>query len=180
VARVAGLLHLAHYAHEQSPWELPIDIETIASAILIGDYLIPHAKAAFAEMGVDPVIERARWILSWLERTGHKRFTLRDSFEGLKGRFKRVDVMAEPMELLENHIYIRQVPKTGRAGAGRPRSPEYEVNPSWNSQKSHNPQIALTRADFANSANSANTVHSSDEPPAGDSSVAEDFVEGVL
>src|ERR1035438_8437255 len=61
--RIAGLLHMADLAGADSPWTLPIPLATIERAISLAMYLIPHAKAAFAEMGADEIIEKAKAIL---------------------------------------------------------------------------------------------------------------------
>jgi hypothetical protein len=56
-ARIMGLLHMAEHAHEREPWQIPIQVRTAEQAIRIAKYLIPHARAAYAEMGSDPVVE---------------------------------------------------------------------------------------------------------------------------
>src|SRR5207253_1718546 len=71
---------------------------------------------------------------------GVARFTKRDLHQGLKGTFKRVDELDIPLTLLESHWFIRKQPGAEQAGPGRRRSPEYEVNPGWASQNSHNTQ----------------------------------------
>lgn len=67
VARVAGIYHALAYARTGRPEEYPIAAETVLCAIALAEYLIPHARAAFAEMGSDPEIELARRILEWLK-----------------------------------------------------------------------------------------------------------------
>jgi hypothetical protein len=130
VARIAGLLHVA--AHGAQARTLPIADPTIASAIAIGKYLIPHARAAFAEMGVDADVEAAKRILRWIERTSVAHFTRRDVFEGTKGHFKRVDVLAGPLKLLADHGYIRERATEDKPHQpGQKRSPRYDVNPLW-------------------------------------------------
>jgi hypothetical protein len=54
VVRIAGLLHMAQHLGEETPWTRPITVDTVARAILVGRYLIPHARAAYATMGADP------------------------------------------------------------------------------------------------------------------------------
>ena len=89
VIRIAGLLHLAASAAEALPWTMPVGDETMANAITIGEYLIPHACAAFGEMGADGSVEDARHLLDWIERMEQTTFTKRDAFEGTKSRFRR-------------------------------------------------------------------------------------------
>jgi hypothetical protein len=143
VARIAGLLHMASYVCEDAPWEVPISAETMECAIVIGRYLIPHARAAYAEMGTDPAFDDARHVLAWIKRNEQPVVTIRDIFEGTKGRFKRVAELEKPLDILIERKYLRQLSSEQRQGPGRPPSPAFEVNPSlW--------------ADSANIANYAN------------------------
>jgi hypothetical protein len=64
MARIAGLLHVAE--HQGSVSE-PISETTMASAIRIGRYFTEHALGAFDEMGADPAVEDARYVLGWIE-----------------------------------------------------------------------------------------------------------------
>jgi hypothetical protein len=133
VARIAGLLHLADRADEQAPSEAPIPVDTMERAIRIGRYLIPHARAAFDLMGLDPLVADARYVLTWIRRqaAGHVgcTFTKRDAFEGTKGRFKQVADLEFALALLQKHHSIRMLPAEPQPGRGRPPSPTYEVNP---------------------------------------------------
>ena len=45
--RIASILHLAENVHNLAQWPGRIAAETMANAITIGRYFIPHAKAAF-------------------------------------------------------------------------------------------------------------------------------------
>jgi hypothetical protein len=151
VARIAGVLHLSEHvansadsansAHGVAPWEVPISRETLCRAIRFGKYLIPHARAAYAMMGTDPKIERARLISNWIVRMGCELFSVRDAFNGLKGRFQRVSELESALPLLVEHAHIRLQPTTKPSSRGRPPSPIYEVNPAiLIPQYSHNPQ----------------------------------------
>src|SRR3989442_187310 len=64
VARIAALLHMVTHAGNPTPWETLLIVDTVRRAIQIGEYLIPHAHAAYAEMGADPEIEAARYTLA--------------------------------------------------------------------------------------------------------------------
>lgn len=143
VVRIAGLLHMAQHASAPAPWATPISSETMERAIQVGHYLIPHARAAFAEMGADPALNDAVHILSWIKRKELSTVTKREIFEGTKGRFKKVNELENPLRLLIEHGYIREPAPGERQGPGRSPSPTFEVNPYlW--------------ADSANIANSAN------------------------
>ena len=129
VARIAGLLHAADLAGVQPPWAVPIPAATVERAVAVGEYLIPHARAAFFEMGADPAIADAWYVLAWIGKHGGG-FTRRDCFEGTKGRFKQVEGLEPALGLLEKHGYIRRRPAPARPGRGRPPGPGYDVNPA--------------------------------------------------
>jgi replicative DNA helicase len=130
VARIVGLLHLADLAGHQAPWSVPVPSATMARAIAIGRYLIPHARAAFAEMGADPNQSDAKYLLEWIRRDGADGFTRRDAFEATKGHFRQVESMEPALELLQRHSYIRRRTSAARTGPGRPTGPAYNVNPA--------------------------------------------------
>ncbi len=74
-------------------------------AIAIGEYLIPHAKAAFFEMGADPAIDFARRILEWASSEQISVFTKREAFNALRGGIRKVNELDKPLEILANHGY---------------------------------------------------------------------------
>jgi hypothetical protein len=154
-ARIAGLLHVADHIDSPEPWAVPISGAVMGRAVQIARYLIPHAQAAFAEMGADPMVEDAKYVLAWVVRHGVQSFTERDLFEGTKGRFKRVEALRPVLGLLANHAFVRQRPAQGHLGPGRPPSPVYDVNPLAHSQYSHNSQNSALTDNSANCANSA-------------------------
>jgi replicative DNA helicase len=140
VGRIAGLLHVADHVESYAPWETPISQDCAERAIRVGEYLIPHALAAFGKMGADPELEGAKYLLGWIQRTGTRDFTKREAFQGTKGRFKRVRDLEPALAILEEHHYIRSRPRPERGGPGRPPSPTLEVNPALRSHNPHNPQ----------------------------------------
>ena len=122
VARIAGVLHCIEHvskeAGEKRPWDGAIDDQTVDRAVEIGGYLIFHARAAYAEMGNDPKVEEAKYVLRWIERKGVDAFSKRDAFEGTKGRFYRVTALEPALDLLVAHEYIRVMSILERSGAG--------------------------------------------------------------
>jgi replicative DNA helicase len=127
--RIAALLHLA--AHLRDGWARPINADTLAGAIRLAGYLTDHALAVFDLMGADPRIDDARWLLDWIQRTGHKQFTRRDAHHAAaRGRFRKATDLDPPLALLEEHGYLRRVDtdQTSPKG-GRPASPRFLVNP---------------------------------------------------
>jgi hypothetical protein len=131
IARLAGMLHAASAIDSgRTPWEHPIDGDTMHRTLQLTDYLIAHARAAFAEMNVDPLVEQAHYILGWLEKRENPVFTQRELFEGIKGdlRFKRVETLREPLGLLLELGWLRPR-KQEHTGRGRKPSAIFELNP---------------------------------------------------
>lgn len=174
VARIAALLHLAEHAHQvnSSQWPSEVSNQTVEQAIVIGKYLIPHAKAAYAEMGADSKIEDAKFIVRWLERDGRATVTKRDIFEGTKGRFKEVVALEPALQTLQDHDYLRLVEaplKTERKGpGGRKPSQHFKVNPSLSTglHNSHNSteefeqkQTALTLSGLSHNSHNSHNTH---------------------
>ena len=131
VVRIAGILHMAKFAHVPAPWEIDIEPDTVERAIQIGHYLIPHAKGAFALMEADPVASHAKRILRFLEQSRTDAFSKRDLHQKLRGSFNQATDLDPPLGLLVEHGYLRIKPEEQPAGPGRPASREYLVNPLW-------------------------------------------------
>lgn len=161
VARIAGLLHMAENVESSAPWETAIGLQTLERAIQIGEYLIPHAHAAFSQMGADPAIEGARLLLVWITRRGLPSLTKRDMFNGTRGRFRKSADLDPVLRLLIEHGYLRLVDPVERPGAGRKPSPVYQVNPDV---LPHNPHNTHNDDGEDDSADSAETAGPSKEP----------------
>lgn len=127
--RIAGLLHLA--AHVRTGWARPVAPDTLGGAVRLAGYLIEHALAVFDLMGTDQRTEDARWLLSWIERTGRQQFTRREAHMAApRGRFRKATDLDPALSLLEEHGYVRRTdPTPPGAKGGRPASPRYLVNP---------------------------------------------------
>ena len=138
VVRIAGLLHLADAPTELERLEVGVDV--INRAIAIGEYLIPHAKAAFALMGSDPAVNDAQYVIRHITAKGLTEFTRRDLFNETRSRFKKVANMDPALDLLTDHGYIREREAVPRKGPGRKPSPTLDVNPSLDPQNPHNTQ----------------------------------------
>jgi hypothetical protein len=130
VVRIAGNLHMADHAGQAEPWNILISGSTMSRAIRIGTYLIAHAQAAFRSMGANPTVTEAQYILEWIRRAGRDSFSLRELFEGTKGRLKRVNDLTAPLDLLVEYKYIRRENAPALTGPGRPPSPIFQVNPA--------------------------------------------------
>jgi hypothetical protein len=60
VARLAPVLHCTELLRR--PWEAPVSLRMMESAIAFGHFGIEHARAAFNLMGSDPETEYARFL----------------------------------------------------------------------------------------------------------------------
>ncbi|KKK61734.1 hypothetical protein LCGC14_3011350, partial [marine sediment metagenome] len=157
VCRIAGIFHGLIYTASGNPAKAQIDVETMLGAIAIGEYLIPHAKAAFFEMGADPEIDSARRILDWVSSEQISEFTRREAFNSLRGGIQKVAELDKPLEILINHGYIREVLQE-RKGPGRKPSQKYKINPLWLAHNTHNTQNNHTDLNSAYSAQFAQEV----------------------
>jgi hypothetical protein len=157
VARLAGLLHMAEQPVNAVVAGRAISAETMTAAIRIGEYAVEHARAAFAEMGADPALDDARHVWGWIDRQDRDTLSKRDIFEGVKGRFRRVELLDPAIRVLEEYGYLRPVPPAGEPDRpGRKPSPTYEVNPLGRSRNSQDSQNRAEPVSSANSASSAN------------------------
>lgn len=130
VARIAGLLHLADLISIELPWSFSVEPSTVQKARRIADYLIPHARAAFQEMGADPVIHGAKTILTYLKRDRVAHFSVRDLQNRLQSHFAHVYLLEEPLRLLVAHGWIRRLPQEETRAPGGQPGPRYETHPS--------------------------------------------------
>jgi hypothetical protein len=130
VLRIAGLLHLAGHSKQTRPWAEHIPSETMADAVAIGRYLIPHAQAVHDLMGLDPGVADARHVVGWVLAKRRESFSKRDAFEATKGRFKKAEELDPALRLLEERGYLRRREWARTAGRrGRTPSPVYDANP---------------------------------------------------
>lgn len=126
-ARLAGVLHGIKHAYG-TPWEAGITVETMIAALEIMAVITRHSLAALDMMGADPTIAAARLVWDWVERGRLNRFTVRESFNALRGTFPRVAMLREALEALEERGYL-EVIEPPRDGPGRPPSPIVRVRP---------------------------------------------------
>lgn len=137
VARIAGGMHLVKNVHRGSPWILPISAETVAAAWAVGQYLIPHALAAFGQMGADETTALARRILKWVERVDVSELSLRDCHQAHRGVLAPSNLLPA-LTLLCERGYLRPKPETAVGPLrGRPKGSVYEVNPLHKTLKRH-------------------------------------------
>jgi replicative DNA helicase len=122
--RIAGLLHVARNVGEAL--ELPVDGETMRSAVELARYFVPHAQVAFDLMGDDPALDLARRIVTWIELKPRDGFSRRDVLRDVRPR-PHANQAAAALGLLESYGYIAAENREPRIG--RP-SVRYAVNPA--------------------------------------------------
>lgn len=140
VLRIVGILCAADRIHMTAPWSSPVERSVVERAIRIGHYLIPHAQAAYGEMGGDPLVADADHLLRWIKQSEVSFFSKREIHQATKGRFKTVASLEPALDLLQDHGYLRERVEAKPPKAGRPASPIYDVNPHTLAHNSHNPQ----------------------------------------
>jgi hypothetical protein len=142
VARIAGILHVADAVGRAVAWDFPIDAATVEKAIDLGkEYFLPHALAAFAQMGADQKLEDARRIFRWLGNRfcesvncvkggAHLAVSQRDLHVEIFGGSRKVEEVEAAVDLMVKHLYLRPVEPPRSAGKpGRKPSCRFEVNP---------------------------------------------------
>ena len=129
LARIAGVLHMAEHSGRKEPWAVPVTVETMSSAIRLGDYFAGHASAAFGLLGISGSLATGSALWETIVRRGFTRFSHRDLHQAVYKQYRGGQV-AEGLAVLEELNYVRHVavPGPGTQG-GRPKSPLYEVNP---------------------------------------------------
>lgn len=125
-ARIAALLHAAE--HPDRPWGAEISADTTRRALAIGEYLLAHARAALAEMGTDPVLADARYVLTWMSARNVRTIARRDLHRELRGRFRKAADIQPALDLLAERDWIRSHDPEG-GGPGRKPSPIIELSP---------------------------------------------------
>jgi replicative DNA helicase len=134
VLRIAALLTIWRSALTEpfAPSRCHIQPEDVEAAVLIGEYLVPHALAALGAIGEPDWMKIAHRILSWLKRKEVAPWSERECFTALAGPRSRVQTMNDLRPALGALIergYIRPCKPTAPT-RGRPASPNYETNPA--------------------------------------------------
>jgi hypothetical protein len=124
VARIACVLHVADHAHD-GQFQTPVETGTMVQAIAVGEYAIPHARAAFSVMGSDPATELAKRAWQWIRKRPGPTVSRHELHRGL--HLERAADLDAPLALLVDRFYLRPV-ETEPTG-GRPKSATFEINP---------------------------------------------------
>ena len=117
--------------HKGRPWDIPLAAPTLAAAIEIGRYLIPHADAVLAKMAAsdaDAELTVARHVWRAISRHRWSTFSRRDLHRVMQARFSQSEELDLPLAVLVKRGYLRRLPDPN-SKPGRNPSPAYEVNP---------------------------------------------------
>ncbi len=101
------------------------------AAWAVGEFLIPHALAAYGQLREDPARRLARRVLGWIGRAQVQTFSLRLCQRALTGGAGvTADETQAALSELSERGYIALQEPLPRIGAGRKPSPIYRVNPA--------------------------------------------------
>ena len=157
VARISGLLHMAEHMAEGI--RLSISMDTVNAAIrLAGEYLVPHARAAYGEMGADPEIEAARYTWEVIQDKGQAMFTKSEVWKWTKGRFERAEPLTKALAILAERNYLRELSPPDKKGAGR-KLVRFEVNPLASDFNYFNDFNSNAAGENLNKSNKSNKSH---------------------
>ena len=124
-ARIIGLVHISDNVYKE-PWNIEIPYETALSAIGFCEVLISHTKAIFGFIEEDPLLEKAKKVINWIEKQQSNVFSQQQCHHKFQHLFQKADEVAQVLEILAEHNYIRKNDK--KTVTGRP-SKLFEVNP---------------------------------------------------
>ncbi len=126
VARVAGMFHVCIEGGAR------IGTDTMSNAIAFGEWALGHARRSFGLMGGDALEQDAAALLATIVAKGQSTISRRTLHQAVKGaeRFKTIDRLEEPLELLieTGHIRPWNAPKAA-SGKGRRPGSACEVRP---------------------------------------------------
>jgi hypothetical protein len=163
--RLCAILHCVEHGGPVGE----VEPQTLAAAVAIARYLVPHAEAVLRKMGADAaahVSADAQYILRWIVRHERKVFTKSEAQQHGKRRFPKANDIDLPIAELVDRKYIRPRPAVA-GGPGRPGSPTYEVNPavfSTPAKRPDNSGIPVDPPDGRNSRSIQDTSGESDKP----------------
>lgn len=139
--RIAAIFHIVKYGWDAV--NVPLEAETLAGAIKVGQYYLEHSMAAFDMMGLsDPQdVKDAKYIISRIEQNTNntnntnntqnsvESISKREVWQLCKGHFKSVEEMEPGLQVLVERGYIA-IKKEKPAGRGRPSEQIY-INPAY-------------------------------------------------
>ncbi len=129
-ARLAAIMHLVQ-TDRPEPWEVPVSLPVIESAIELARWSVDHAEAVILGLmsGSDGPLDDAAYLMRWIRDRAFVEFSRRDAQVHGRSRFdgepRRLDAA---LELLVDHAWIRPLPMPPTT-AGRPPSTRFAVRP---------------------------------------------------
>lgn len=129
-ARLAAILHLVE-TNSGEPWNVPIGLSVIESAIGIARWSVFHAEAVIGLMtGAGGGLDDAGYVLRWIRESERTEFSRRDVHVHARSRFDgEREKLDDALELLVDRGWIRHLSPIERSGPGQKPSPRFEVNP---------------------------------------------------
>lgn len=129
-ARLAAILHLVE-SEREDPWNEPVRLSVIESAIVLARWAVPHAEAVIRLMlGAGAGLDDAAYVLRWIRDRGLKEFSRRDAGQHGRSRFdKEPERLKDALEVLADRGWIRRIADSAPDGAGRPSGPRFIVRP---------------------------------------------------
>ena len=104
--------------------------DTILRAICICEYFRAHALYAYAMIGTDLSIQKARFVLAKLRKKEVKEIKQAELFHMCRGKFfRKTEDIFPTLELLADHGYIR-LEEAEHGSIGRPPDVRIHVNPN--------------------------------------------------
>jgi hypothetical protein len=135
VARLAGLLHLAHGNDAGQA----VSDATMAAAITVGEYWIAHAKAVHSLWETDQEMAAAGTVLAWLVDQAGDDVSVRDIYAAHRTLFPRATDVVAPLALLVERGWLRPLFEgplvVGKRGVPSPR---FAVHPRLSSYVRNN------------------------------------------
>ena len=131
--RIAAIFHIVKYGWDAV--NVPLEAETLAGAIKVGQYYLEHSMTAFDMMGLsDPQdVKDAKYIISRIEQNDkndkNDKITQKREVLRLCQRFSTAEEMEPGLQVLVEHGYIA-IKKEKPAGRGRPSEQIY-INPAY-------------------------------------------------
>jgi hypothetical protein len=128
VLRIAGLIYLAENADNLHNSDLIMGESFMQSAGKIGEYFLEHAKSAYQLMGADENLKNAEYILQKIIKHNVQQAT-KTELVRICRKFKTVEKMTEPLNILINYNYLKEMEREHNSSVGRKPENIYLVNP---------------------------------------------------
>ena len=129
ILRLCGLIHCIECLTEKAPPEnRAVDMQTLGQAIDLAEYFKKQAVYAYSSVCSDGVIANAEYILKRLRSNGITQTDTRE-LQRLCRKFKSTSELEEPLEMLMEYGYLREMAADDHSGRGRKPGTRYEVNP---------------------------------------------------